>query len=92
MSYDSDSRSMAETLAQMTRQALNKCSGNQIEADEQVQRWIANDRRFDQYDAGRLASRVSECWSNGATLNLEDDPHLLRERPANRYGSGRSAR
>jgi fatty acid desaturase len=68
MSYDDDSRSMAATLAQMKRQALNKCSGNQIEADQQIERWIANDRRYDRYDPKRLASRVSECWSSGATL------------------------
>jgi len=91
MTYDSDSRSLAATLSQMQRQALDKCNGNQIEAAEHVQRWVANDRRFDQFDAGRLVSRAEECRTTGATLNLEDDPRLLKTRPANRYGHGRVA-
>jgi hypothetical protein len=91
MTYDSNSRDLAATLSQMQRQALNKCNGNQLEAVEHIQRWISNDRRFDQFDAGRLTARAEECRTSGATLNLEDDPHLLKTRPANRYGRGRVA-
>jgi hypothetical protein len=91
MSFDSNSRDKALTITQMQRQALNKCNGNQIEAAEYVELWIGNDRRFDQYDAGRLARRAEECRTSGATLNLEDDPSLLKVRPTNRYGSGRIA-
>ena len=91
MSYDSNSRSLAATLSQMQREALNKCNGNQIEAVEHVQRWVANDRRFDEFDSARLASRAEECRTSGATLNLEDDPHLLKVKPSSRYGSGRNA-
>jgi hypothetical protein len=91
MTYDSDSRSLAATLSQMQREALNRCNGNQIEAAENIRRWVANDRRFDQFDANRLVSRAEECRTTGATLNLEDDPHLLKTRPPNRYGQGRIA-
>jgi hypothetical protein len=89
--YDIDSQSLAATLSEMQRQALNKTHGNQIEAVEHIQRWVANDRRFDQFDAGRLVARAEECRTSGATLNLNDNPALLKTRPANRYGQGRVA-
>jgi hypothetical protein len=91
MSYDNNPRDLAATLSQMQRQALNKCNGNQIEAAEHVKRWVSNDRRFDQFNAERLVTRAEECRTTGATLNLEDDPNLLKARPGNRYGAGRVA-
>jgi hypothetical protein len=90
--FDNDSKSLAKTISEMQRQALNKCNGNQLEAIEHVQRWVSADRRFDQFDTGRLVARAEECRTSGATLNLEDDPTLLRERTANRYGQGRIPR
>jgi hypothetical protein len=92
MSFDGDSRSLAATLSRMQKLALDKSNGNQIEAAEHIQQWVANDRRFDQFDTRRLVARAEECRTSGATLNLEDDPTLLRERPANRYGQGRIPR
>jgi hypothetical protein len=90
--FDNDPKSLAKTLSDMQRQALNKANGNQIEAAEHIQQWVANDRRFDQFDTGRLVARAEECRTCGATLNLSDDPSLLRERPVNRYGQGRIPR
>jgi len=89
--FDNDSKNLAKTISEMQRQALNKANGNQIEAAVHIQQWISNDRRFDQFDTRRLAARAEECRTSGATLNLEDDPTLLKERPASRYGSGRVA-
>jgi hypothetical protein len=92
MTYDANGKDMALTLSEMQRQALNKCNGNQIQATEYVRQWVQQDRRFDQYNAEALVSRAEQCRTSGAVMNLEDDPSLLRERPANRYGSGRTAR
>lgn len=91
MSYDDSPKDLAETLSNMQREALNKCHGNRVEAAEHVKRWVSNERRFDQFNAQRLVDRAEECRTTGATLNLEDDPQLLKTRPQNRYGAGRVA-
>jgi hypothetical protein len=89
--FNNDPKDLARTISEMQRQALNACNGNQIEAAGQIQRWIENDRRFDQFHSERLARRAEQCRTSGAMLNLNDDPSLLKERPANRYGQGRVA-
>jgi hypothetical protein len=89
--FDNDSKSLAKTISEMQRQALNKCNGNQAEAAEYVRQYLQADRRFDPFDSGRLAARAEECRTSGATLNLEDDPTLLKTRSASRYGQGRVA-
>ena len=66
--------------------ARDRCNAHQGEAKQKMIEWLANDRRFDQYDKERLVERVNLCRYNGATLDL-DDPQL--KRPCTT--SGRSA-
>ena len=91
MPFDHNSRDMTAALSQMQREALARSNGNQLEATKSVEEWIRYDRRFDAYDPHKLAKQAEECRTTGATLNLEDDPSLLKTRPQNRYGQGRVA-
>jgi hypothetical protein len=76
--FSDDPRDLARSLSEMHRTARDKCLGNQVEARGIVRQWIQNDRRFDAFDADRLASRVEEAMSCGRSLDLADDPYLLR--------------
>ena len=73
--FSNDPRDMARSLSEMHRIARDNCLGNQVEARGVVRQFIQQDRRFDAYDADRLASRVEEARSNGRSLEL-DDPWL----------------
>jgi hypothetical protein len=84
--FDHEERDLAATLAQMERLAREKSNFDQVEAKEKMARWIANDRRFDGYDAGQLVERVQQCRSNGAVFDI-NSPELRKGRkPRNRYG------
>jgi hypothetical protein len=82
--FDPEEKDLAQTLSQMERQARERSNFNQLEAKERMARWVANDRRFDGYDAEKLVERVQYCKSNGAALNL-DSPELKRGQSRNRY-------
>lgn len=81
---------MKATLAKMQGEALNRCNRNLVEARDKVVEALSNDRRFDKFDHGKLIERVEDAWGRGAQLDL-DDANLLKTRPTNRYGSGRTA-
>ena len=68
---DSD-RDLAQFLMTAERQAIDRCHFNQHEALGELARIIANDRRFDAYDAAKLADRVSRVRHSGAVLDLTD--------------------
>jgi hypothetical protein len=73
--YSNDPRDLARSLSEMDRIARDQCLGNQVEARGVVRQYIQNDRRFDAYDANRLAERITEAKSCGRSLDL-DDPWL----------------
>ena len=75
--FGRDPFDLTSTLAEMDRQARVRANSNQNEARDMVAGWLKQDRRFDQFDHDRLASRVQQCKSNGAVLDL-DDPFLRR--------------
>jgi hypothetical protein len=80
--YGTDERDLAATLTNMHRTAIERARWDQKQAKEIMRAYLQTDRRFDQYDAGRLIERIQQCRSNGAVLNL-DDPVLkgLEPRP-----------
>jgi hypothetical protein len=73
--FSDDPRDLAHSLSEMHRIARDKCMGNQVEARGVVRQFIQNDRRFDAFDADRLAERVAEARYSGRSLEL-DDPWL----------------
>jgi hypothetical protein len=81
--FSNSERDMQETLAKLHRHTLDRCNGNQVEAQQKMTELVQQDRRFDGYQPDRLVSRVQECWGHGAKLDLED-PSLLKK-PRNRY-------
>jgi hypothetical protein len=89
--FENNDKGMKAALSQIQAEALRGHCGNRVEARTAVLERLAYDRRFDKYDHAKLIERVEDAWGQGAQLDL-DDPKLLRERPANRYGQGRIAR
>jgi hypothetical protein len=80
-------RDLTRTLSEMEYEARTKCNYNQTEARQRMAQWLADDRRFDNYDHARLIERVHLNKSNGAVLEL-DDPQLLKggaPRPGDRH-------
>ena len=78
---------LAKTLSEMEYQARQTTNFNQPEAAQKMREWLANDRRFDGYDPGRLIDRVRDAKYRGATLDL-DDPQLQKggePRPLDRW-------
>jgi hypothetical protein len=76
--YGHDEKDLCATLSQMHRTAIEKCNYNQIEAKEVLKSYLGTDRRFDDYDHGRLVERIHEARSCGRTMDLFDDPWLRR--------------
>ncbi len=75
-----DPRDLAATLTQMHKVALERSRWDQNEAKTKFREFLGNDLRFADYDPDRLISRVMECRSNGAVLDL-DDPRLKGGEP-----------
>jgi hypothetical protein len=65
-------RDMTAALSRWDREALYRACGNQVQAKKSLVEAIGFDRRFDGYDAARLADRIHECRSNGRTFDLGD--------------------
>ena len=81
--------SIRNTLSLMQQEVLSKTNGNLIEAEGKLVGILARDRRFDEYDARRLASHVQDVWRGGKRLDM-DDPVLKpggQERPGQMRGS-----
>jgi len=80
-------RNLMKTLSEMWRESLWESHSNQVEAAAKMREKIQDRRSLDQYDPARLQRRVESCWSNGASLEL-DDPQLQRggrPRPGDRW-------
>ena len=80
--FGTDDRDLIRSLGEMANIAHQRANANQVEAKQTLAAWISQDRRFDFFDASRLAERVGQCRSNGAQLDLTD-PQLrgLPSRP-----------
>ena len=70
--FGTSDRDLSQFLMTAERQAIDRCHFNQHEALNELARIISNDRRFDAYDAGKLADRVSRIRHSGAVLDLTD--------------------
>ncbi|WP_316200803.1 MULTISPECIES: hypothetical protein [unclassified Bradyrhizobium] len=84
--FDSKPSDMTATLSQMERWSRERTNFNQPEAIKKFIEYIGTDRRFDGFDAQKLAERVQHCKNYGATLDLEA-PELRRgghKRPLDR--------
>ena len=85
--FSKDEKDLARTLAEMEYFARQKSNWNQVEAKQKIVEYVTQDRRFDGFDANRLAERVQLSRSNGASLSL-DDPQLKKggqPRPLDRW-------
>ena len=67
--FRNDPRDLAATLSEMEYRARQLTNFNQPEAKAKMAEWLANDRRFDAYDAQRLIERVQLSKNNGAVLS-----------------------
>jgi len=78
---------LAATLSEMEYRARQAVNFNQTEAAQKMAEWLAQDRRFDSFDKGRLIERVRDCKYRGAVLDLTD-PQLQKggePRPLDRW-------
>jgi hypothetical protein len=78
--YGTDPKDLAATLTGMHKTAIERCNFDQVQAKQQFREYLAYDGRFRDYDHEALISRVAECRSNGAILDL-DDPVLKGQEP-----------
>jgi hypothetical protein len=78
--FGPDDRSKLEALSAMARTSIDKSYGNKIEAAQKMREWLSYDKRFAQYDLGKLVDRTMLCRSNGARLDLTD-PELMGGAP-----------
>jgi hypothetical protein len=86
--FDAKPSDMTATLSIMEKWARERTNFNQIEAKQKMVEYISADRRFDGYDAAKLAERVNDCRGRGARLDL-DSPELKKggaKRPLDRSG------
>jgi hypothetical protein len=63
---------LARWLAAAERHCIERSRFNQAEALQQLAATIGNDRRFDDYDATKLARRVVDSRQHGRVLDLTD--------------------
>ena len=75
--FGTDPKDLARTLGEMENTARVRSNFNQTDAKEKFREFLANDKRFTEYDPDRLIDRVMRCRSNGAVLDLEA-PELRR--------------
>jgi hypothetical protein len=73
--FSDDPRDLARTLGEMEKEARVSSNFNQLDAKEKMREFLSHDRRFAEFDHGRLIERVMESRSCGRTLDL-DDPFL----------------
>ena len=70
--FGNSDRDKQQYLGWAANEAMKRCCSNRIEARELMAQWIKQDRRFDGFDATKLAQRVDELRSNGARLDWTD--------------------
>jgi len=75
--FGKEKRSLLDALGAMRTEATRRSNFSESMARTTMAEMVANDRRFDGYDHGKLVDRVKACLSNGAVLDL-DDPSLRR--------------
>ncbi len=76
--FDPDEKNMAITLWEMHRAAVEKCHMDRNAAKGVLESYITSDRRFDQYDPSRLIERIEDARCHGRSMDLADDPWLLK--------------
>jgi hypothetical protein len=76
--YDPNEKDMLAALGSMARTSVDRCWGNKVEARERMKEWLTYDRRFENFDHDKLVDRVMLSRSNGAVVELFDDPELLK--------------
>jgi hypothetical protein len=84
MMFDNNEKDLQATLKLMYAEARDRSDFNQIEADQKLRTWLANDSRFANYDSGKLVEHLKEHVGHGAKLQL-DEPKLMKSPPRNRY-------
>jgi hypothetical protein len=75
--FSQTEKDLAAYLMTAERTCVERAKYNQGEAIRQLADIISNDRRFDGYDARKLAQRVSDYRHSGQILGL-NDPELRR--------------
>jgi hypothetical protein len=81
--FGNNGADLARWLTAAERHCAERCRFNQGKALEQLAATIGQDRRFDDFDAPKLAKRASEARQFARVLDLAD-PSLKRggeERP-----------
>ena len=73
--FETDPKSLAQTLGAMEKESREVCNFDQIAAKTKFEEYLRRDVRFSGYDHSRLVERVMEARSCGRTLDL-DDPFL----------------
>jgi len=73
--YGTSERDLIQSLNAMANEALQRNYNNRIAAREDMAAAIKNDRRFDRFDAPKLAKQYEQARNCGAVLQL-DDPRL----------------
>jgi hypothetical protein len=73
--FSESEKDLAVYLMTAERVCVERARYNQGEAIRQLAEIISNDRRFDSFDARKLAQRVSDYRHTGQVLGL-DDPEL----------------
>jgi hypothetical protein len=88
--FESDHRSMKQSLLEMARSAHNAVLGQGIAPDAKLADYIRGDARFQGFASDRLAKVVLERARNGKSQTIDlDDPYLKggEQRPlTNRTG------
>jgi hypothetical protein len=86
--FERDNNHLCATLAHMDTEARRRTRFNQNEAKAKMAEWLQQDRRFDDFDHGRVIDAVYRAKQSGGVLQL-DDPFLRKNgspRPAARKG------
>jgi hypothetical protein len=78
--YGRDEKSMVQALREMARVSVDQSWGNKIAAAEKMKQWLSDDKRFSEYDLGKLVDRTMLSRYNGCSLDLTDPE--LRGLPA----------
>lgn len=85
--FDRNEKDMKKTLGEMAQLSRQRSNFDQGAAKEKFKEFLRQDRRFDGYNVDALVTRVDQCLSAGAQLDLTDP--VLRggeRRPLDRSG------
>ena len=88
--FESDPKSMRETLREMAKSAHNATLGKGVDPIPTLQEYIQRDPRFRDFASDRLATEVMEAVRNGRSQAIDfDDPVLKGGQPRPLRGAGR---